>query len=358
VVEPEDGRRHGLARLLREKSDDILLAYEQELVLADSPLIKDCHTSRQCLAHARQILDNTVETLLDTGDDAPSTALAADIGASRAAAGIHPGESLRAAGLLSTITVRLVGGQLSGAAGVEALTTLALALNTVVTRALCQAADSYASLLLSRVHQAQVEERRRLSRELHDRIGHGISVAMRNLELYEFYRDTEPVRASARVEAAQQSLGETIEGVRQVISDLRACEPMESLEKAIRQFLESAGAPALTSHVKVNGDDTWVPGAVLEETFLIIREALRNVLAHSGASHVGVQVDIAPGELRAVVCDDGRGFDNTAAARGGTGVLSMRERAALLGGILTLTSAPRRGTTVRLVVASSAGSGQ
>lgn len=359
MVEWDDGgRRHELARLLHETGDDILLAYEQELILANSPLIRDWHASRECLAHARQILDNTVEILVDGDGDAPSTGLAVHIGASRAAAGIHPGESLRAAGVLFNATIRLVGVRLPGGAGVEAFTTLTVALNTVVTRALRQAADAYASLLFSRVHQAHLEERRRLSRELHDRIGHGIGVAMRSLELFEVYRDTDPGRATARVYAAQQSLGATIEGVRQVISDLRAFEPMENLEKAIRQFLESAGIPTLTSRVTVTGDDTWLPRPTLEEVFLIIREALRNVLAHSGAARVGVHVEIAPGQLRAVVSDDGRGFDTAAApARGGTGVLSMRERAALLGGILTVTSAPGDGTTVTLVVPASAGSG-
>jgi signal transduction histidine kinase len=225
-----------------------------------------------------------------------------------------------------------------------------LTLHEVLARALRTAADSYVSVLLNRVHQAQVEERRRISRELHDQIGNGVAVAQRDLELYEIHRLSDPDRAVARVERARRGLTETMEAVRQAISDLRLVEPLESLEKALRLFLEESADPDLIRHVEVNGDEAWAPTETIEETFLIVREALRNTIAHADARQILVRIDISPDELRASVVDDGQGFDPTRTRSGGTGLLSMRERAALLNGTLALSSVPGRGTHVALRV--------
>jgi signal transduction histidine kinase len=220
----------------------------------------------------------------------------------------------------------------------------------VLARALCAVADSYAGMLLNQVHEAHAAERRRLSRELHDRIGYGISVAQRSLELHDVYRDGDPGRAAVRMHTAQQMLGDTIGVVRQIISDLRLVEPVENLEKAIKLFLERAAGPRLSGHVEVNGDEVWASPDVVEEVYLILREALRNVVAHADAASVLVRVDVARGELRACVVDDGCGFDVAAIPHDGTGVLSMRERAALLGATLTLRSRAGRGTRLELLV--------
>jgi signal transduction histidine kinase len=99
----------------------------------------------------------------------------------------------------------------------------------------------------------------------------------------------------------------------------------------------------------------WATPEVIEEVFLIIREALRNVVAHAQAERVLVRVDVAPDVLRASVVDDGRGFQPTDPGQGGTGVLSMRERAAMLGGTLTISSRSGQGTRLDLVVPLTGG---
>ena len=347
--------RPTLADLLREALADILDDYEHELRVLDSPLMKDEGSRSQCLAHARLIIEDTAEEIRNSMPVSGHHGLARDIGATRAASGVHPSESLRGSAILFASTMRRLVSQLHGEHAAEQVTLTAITLNSVIIRALRAAADSYAGMLLNRVHQAHVEERRRLSRELHDRIGHGISVAARSLELHDIYRHTDPDRANARMRSAQQMLGETIDVVRQAISDLRLVEPVESLEKAIKLFLERATGPNLISHVEVNGDEVWAAPEVIEEVFLIIREALRNVVAHAHAERVLVRVDVAPDDLRASVVDDGRGFQPGEAAHGGTGVLSMRERAAMLGGVLTISSHQGQGTRLDLVVPLTGG---
>ena len=86
-----------------------------------------------------------------------------------------------------------------------------------------------------------------------------------------------------------------------------------------------------------------------DEAFLIVREALRNALAHSDPGTIDVNVEIVPHELRASVVDDGGGFavDDTVP---GFGLTSMRERAELLGGTTVLTASPGQPTRVDLTV--------
>ena len=271
--------------------------------------------------------------------------LSANIGASRAARGVHPGESLRAAGVLFEVVVRRVA--CLNPAGVVDLT---LRFNDVMIRALGLAAEAFAGLLLERIHRAHLEERRRIGRDLHDRIGHGINLAFRSLELYDAYRIEQPARGLARVEMARDALRETHEDLRQIISDMRVSEPVESLEKAVRTFLESAVGTDLDTQVEVNGDESWAPPHIRDESYLIIREALRNLIAHACAVHALVRIDVAPTDLRATVTDDGVGFDPCRKRPGHAGLISMRERAELLGGTLTVSSRPRRGTRVQLWV--------
>src|SRR5256885_47079 len=70
--------------------------------------------------------------------------------------------------------------------------------------------------------------------------------------------------------------------------------------------------PALVEvdvRLRGNGDQSWAAGTVIDETFMIIREALRNAITHGAPRQVLIRVDLAPHELRARIDDDGRGFD-------------------------------------------------
>ena len=82
----------------------------------------------------------------------------------------------------------------------------------------------------------------------------------------------------------------------------------------------------------------------------MVQEALTNVLKHAQARRVNVVLQRSSGHVSATVEDDGRGFDSDAGADpvAGTrlGIIGMRERAALVGGSLTIESTPGRGTTI------------
>ena len=103
--------------------------------------------------------------------------------------------------------------------------------------------------------------------------------------------------------------------------------------------------------LNVNGDEKWADAEVLDQVFLILREAARNSLRHARASVLDIDVDIAPLEIRASVEDDGAGFDlDLPVGTGGVGLSSMHERARLLDGIVLVRSIPGKGTQVDVYV--------
>jgi signal transduction histidine kinase len=340
-----------MAAGITELMPQILGEYEVNLAEVGSPLLRSSVSRSQILSHARQLLDDLVDNL--NGHHAAITrrTLAADIGSSRAAQGFYPGDSLRAAGVLFDVVMRAsVVPARATESYEEALLAVSLNMNAVLVRALGVAADSYAAFQLDRIHEAHVEERRRISRELHDRIGHGVSLAYRNLELYDIYHTTRPAEAHGRVATASESLRETLDAVRQVISDLRVAEPLDSLEKALRYFLETVQQPDIEVVVQVTGDEHWASSETRDDVFLIVREALRNVFAHAQAGAVMVRVQIAPDELRATIRDDGIGFEPAEISGAKAGIVSMRERIALLNGVVSLTSAAGHGTDIDFTI--------
>jgi signal transduction histidine kinase len=341
--------RYAFAALIEADRSRILADYMRRLDALDSPVARDPVAREQSVAHASQTLTDVIGSV-QTGRvqvDEDHKLLAWDIGETRAASAMPTGESWRA-------TVAFFEAFLAAVirhVDVDARDEFAVAMRTLnqsLNMRIREATGAYTSYLLNRIHRAQVEERRRVARELHDRVGNGLSVAHRQLELFPDYQVKEPTRAADRVERAHQAVVEAMESLRSVISDLRLEAPVKSLEKALASYLESVPAGNVSLRLRVNGDETWVPPTVRDESFLIIREAVRNALAHGDPAVIFINADIAPHELRATVEDTGRGF--TKATSGGTGLSSMRERAALLGGTLMVSSQPNQGTQVELVV--------
>jgi len=130
-----------------------------------------------------------------------------------------------------------------------------------------------------------------------------------------------------------------------------------ALAAALRAHLDTHLAPAVVGDLRITLDTTGYrsqPADVEEVLYRIAREALHNVVKHARARRVAVRLATEPGAVRLTVQDDGVGFAAESArrrasphrGRSGLGLLSMRERAAQLGGAVRVTSAPGTGTCV------------
>jgi signal transduction histidine kinase len=231
-------------------------------------------------------------------------------------------------------------------------------LNDNISRRIREATIAHVSLLLDRIDQAHIDERERIARDLHDQLGEGLAAALRQLELCEIGGPDDP-EAQSRLSLAKGTLTGAINRLRAVMSGLRQ-DSVRSLEKALVQYIDATATEA-DVRLRVSGDETWAPASVIEEAFLIVREAIRNALRHGAPKSVQIGVVFAPHEIHAWVEDDGRGLGpapdagrndagRNGTGRSGTGLASMRERASLIGGRLTVASVQDQGTSVELLV--------
>jgi signal transduction histidine kinase len=205
--------------------------------------------------------------------------------------------------------------------------------------------------LQRRLASAQEEERRRVSRDLHDTVGQTLTALSLSVR---FVRDAGPLPAAAlaRLDQVQRLADELARQLHELAVRLRptALDDL-GLEAAARQLVADWSArTGVVADFQAIGCGERLPPEVETALYRVVQEALTNAAKHAGAGHVSVALTCRRGEVVAVVEDDGRGFDadgeTQAAAPGRLGLLGMRERVTLVRGALEIESAPGRGTTV------------
>jgi signal transduction histidine kinase len=201
---------------------------------------------------------------------------------------------------------------------------------------------------------AIVEERERIGRDLHDGIIQSIYAVGLSLEDVPDLMEDEPEVAKARVERAIDSLDQSIRDIRNFIFGLRP----ELLEQAGLV----GGLAALADEFRVNSmvdvdletaeaSQVDLPLDQISQLLSIAREALSNVARHSKATRGSVRVERRDGMIRLTVSDNGIGFDPDG-PRGPShqGMVNMRDRAAAIGGQISIQSEPGLGTRIIIEV--------
>jgi len=345
------------AEVLEARSEEVIAVYEKRLLAIKSPLIAEVETREQVMMQARAVLKEVAANLRGREESSVTQRsedrLSETIGASRASGSVHAVHSLRAVVAFSEAALSVIVDNLppSSTLGSE-IAAVALAIQKIFMERVTRAALAYANYLLEKAHESHADERRRISRELHDRVAHSIMVAFRSLEIFEIYKTKDPSKAQARLELAKSTTQEALELTRSLSRELRDTSAEEGLEAALSELLDINVPQDMRSWVSIEGDESLVAPQVRDELYLIIREGIRNAVSHSGASEITVKVDITENRVRAAIEDDGRGFEpgEEATRDGGTGLASMKERTSLLGGTLELVSAPGKGTRVEILL--------
>jgi two-component system CheB/CheR fusion protein len=205
--------------------------------------------------------------------------------------------------------------------------------------------------LLGRLVRVQEDERQRFARDVHDQLGQAMTALRMQLELLR-------QRASGVAELA-------LEATRADRLALELDQNIDFLTWQLRPAaLESLGLSAALSdlvrgwsdrfHIPAefhayDDADAAVPASVSENLYRIVQEALNNVQKHAQANHVSIVLSIREREATVLVEDDGQGLPRDVASpsrNGGFGLVSMRERAMLVGGELTVESSPGKGTLI------------
>nr|MDT0657620.1 histidine kinase [Micromonospora sp. DSM 115978] len=308
----------------------------------------------QLAAQVQSVLDDVAATvaMADTSAMEPvgeHRLFNIEIGADRAQRGIHPVESLRAATTLFGVMLPVLTRELAPLDGAATMR-ISRVLHEAIMARVALASLSYVAFLMETLQASRQEERSRIVRELHDRVLHGMGLALQHLDLHRYYTRQDPAPARARLDCAVESLQDAVRTVQQLSAELRRSVGKDGLERALRSYLEANVPPAVGVTISTAGDAKTLPTDVTEELYLILREAIRNALRHAEASHLQLQLDVDERRVLAAVVDDGCGFDTSDPSLAGGGLLSMRERALLLRGRLNLFSSPGAGTRVEVRV--------
>ncbi|HSD04028.1 MAG TPA: GAF domain-containing protein [Gaiellales bacterium] len=198
---------------------------------------------------------------------------------------------------------------------------------------------------LRRVVDAQERERRRLAIELHDETGQSLAAVLMGLRRLEESGDPATVRAT--VEELRGTVVNAVQELRALAVELRpkALDDFglaPALERLIDTYSRRTGLE-VDSHLA--GLEPRLDEPIESALYRIAQEALTNIAKHAGASAVSIVTRRTGERLTMIVEDNGTGFDATAPAEG-LGLVSMRERAELLGGSLRLESSTEHGTTL------------
>ena len=197
-------------------------------------------------------------------------------------------------------------------------------------------------------------ERSRVGKELHDSVAQ--SLAALRYQLIAIEREAGEGEMTEKIRGVRHAAGEVLEQVRllshtvhpQILDDLGLVPALRHLARTTKD------GPAITVVVDpaAEADIREVPNEVAVAMYRAAREAVANALRHASPATIRIDVGLAQGELVVQVEDDGKGFDQAEVERDGRamGLFTMRERMALLNGEVDITSAPQRGTSVRVRV--------
>jgi len=198
------------------------------------------------------------------------------------------------------------------------------------------------------------EERLRIARELHDVLGHNLSLinVQASAALHRLDRDgPAPDGSRAALAAIKDSSRQTLRELRGTLGVLRQVDEAAPLAvpglDAVDELLERARSVGLDVHREASGEPARLPPGVDLAAYRIVQEALTNVSRHAGAGHAVVRISYTDEEVSVQVDDNGTGGPGGDGVPGGNGIDGMRERARALGG--TLAAGHRDGGGFRVL---------
>ncbi|GAA3749276.1 hypothetical protein GCM10022402_30610 [Salinactinospora qingdaonensis] len=232
----------------------------------------------------------------------------------------------------------------------SALTVIVNVLHRVLLGCLLQGLTAREARNVASLRGSYRAERTRTARELHDQLSHDVGLAIRRLELFDMYRDRSPEHAESHFRRAMAALHDGREDIRRIAYGLRIHDRVASLERALYDYVDTVDRCSVDLRTTVHGNEDHLPEHIRSEMFVLIREALSNAITNARAKTIIATVTITAEQVFAVVEDDGIGFgpDGAAVHRRESGLASLRERSALLGGECRLHSRPGHGTRIEM----------
>ena len=199
--------------------------------------------------------------------------------------------------------------------------------------------------------KAREQEQSRIARELHDELAQSMSMLKMDVMLIRAATRADDGDTLSRLAKMERQIDATIKAMRRIASDLRPLSlddlgVFPAIESLVHDFQQRTG---IACELAIANPARELGNEQATAVFRIVQESLTNVGKHARASRVEVSLLEEDDALTVTVRDDGAGFD-ASARPAGFGLLGVRERAYLLGGTSTVTSAPGRGTEVEVTL--------
>ena len=199
---------------------------------------------------------------------------------------------------------------------------------------------------------AVAEERARMAREMHDSLGHRLTVSIVQLEGAQRLIPSDPERAARMIGTMRDEMKEALSELRRTVTALRAPiaddRPLDiALSDLSQRFQQNTG---ISTHFSVSPAFPRLPETHRLALYRAAQEALTNIQRHAGADNAWLQLNADDQKITLVMEDDGRGMDEYSENSTGSGLLGLRERATQLGGEIRLAERPGGGTQLIFTV--------
>jgi len=219
-------------------------------------------------------------------------------------------------------------------------------------RSRIEQAEQELRLLSQELVRAQEEERRTISRELHDEIGQMLTgIRLELMNLGDLRTDAGAAFAERLLETkimtenALKTVRDLAMGLRPSMLDDLGLEP--ALQWQCREFSRQNGIPAI---VEIDGEMQGLTDGVRTCVYRVVQESLTNCARHARAKNVRITVHGGTAGLSISIQDDGIGFEPEQASSRGLGLVGMEERVRQLGGTMMIASGPQRGTLLEITI--------
>jgi signal transduction histidine kinase len=227
---------------------------------------------------------------------------------------------------------------------------------TLLARELAEKAELAEHAREEEEHRAIARERSRIARELHDVLAHNLSVMVVQAGGARRIVEKRPDQAAVVADLIERTGREALVELRHLFGPVRHGEG-EDLHgpvgiDQVEELAARARAAGLSVHVHVEGERVSLPTGVDLTAYRVVQEALTNALKHAGGGQASVTVSYEPNEIVLSIEDDGASADRAreelGELGGGHGLVGMRERVELYGGLLQAGNRPEGGFAVRV----------
>ena len=217
---------------------------------------------------------------------------------------------------------------------------------------------------LSQIIEAQENERKRISRELHDEIGQALTAIKFNLDMIDKDLPQTSPLLRGRLGEAKSLSNQILTAMRQLSMDLRPTMLDDfGLIPTLRWYIQNfSNRLNIYSRFEAIGFEEKLPPQIETAFYRIIQEALNNIAKHAGADRIEISLERRDSMIGAAITDNGKGFDlervlHPESPERGFGIIGMQERVSLLGGQIDIQSRPGFGTHIHIEVPYQKGQG-